>query len=738
MKLRKFLCLFAMALSVFVFSGCGGSSNRKIVRDNTDSPDRYKKLEAGNALLIEEGSPTFENIFVYKSGDATGENYDKDGNNAAILVRNGATPTFTKATISSDAKGANAVFSYGGNLGISSIHSSATGDGTKILIQNSQIDTYGNNSGGIMVTGGGRIEARSLNINTYGQSSAAIRSDQGGGEIIVEKGTYTTNGQGSPAIYSTADITVTEADLEATSSQGVVIEGNNSVNLDLVNVTANHKTLNGQDSTHQAVLIYQSGSGDASEGKATFTMKNGTIDNAIGDIFCVTNTDAEINLTDISITNKDSSGNFLRAEAQKWGRYGGNGGKVALNAINQAINGNIVVDDKSSLTMTLNEGSNFRGTITTGKTGKTEIFLDADSTWTLTGDSKVTVLSGDGAKAVNYGVYSLDIDNYSYNASIPYDPDVTVSRDISATEARSGYHAIVHDTGSYCYDNVIVTKTGDLEESEAAYNYGANAAVLSSGDSSIILKSSTITSNAAYASAVFANGGKITIFDGEITTTGNNSDGLTAANGGNITASKPKITTSGTSSAGMRMINGGEIKLTGGTVESEQGVVVDGGNTVTLKDVTLTANQAILISGDAKKGTATLNIEGGSISAEDGDSISVKNSTCTINISDKATITQKSGHYLLNVSNTTDKKVTLNIAEGQTVQGDIAVNSDAILDINLKRNAIFIGTINSKNAGTITLNFTEGSKVTLTGESHVYTTSGPAQVDGGYTLFKTI
>lgn len=37
-----------------------------------------------------------------------------------------------------------------------------------------------------------------------------------------------TNGTGSPAIYSTADITAKNATLKANSSEGVVVEGKNS------------------------------------------------------------------------------------------------------------------------------------------------------------------------------------------------------------------------------------------------------------------------------------------------------------------------------------------------------------------------------------------------------------------------------------------------------------------------------------------------------------------------------
>ena len=62
-----------------------------------------------------------------------------------------------------------------------------------------------------MTTGGGITKAYNLDVTTSGQSSAAIRTDRGGGVVTVDGGTYTSNGLGSPAIYSTADITVSNA-----------------------------------------------------------------------------------------------------------------------------------------------------------------------------------------------------------------------------------------------------------------------------------------------------------------------------------------------------------------------------------------------------------------------------------------------------------------------------------------------------------------------------------------------
>ena len=48
-----------------------------------------------------------------------------------------------------------------------------------------------------------------------------IRSDRGGGTMVVDGGSYTSNGEGSPAVkYRTADIAVKDATLTANGSVG--------------------------------------------------------------------------------------------------------------------------------------------------------------------------------------------------------------------------------------------------------------------------------------------------------------------------------------------------------------------------------------------------------------------------------------------------------------------------------------------------------------------------------------
>ena len=367
------------------------SSAKEITSNEEITSGEYSSSNADeNAISVSKATSTLSNITVNKTGDSDGgDNTSFYGTNSAIIAKDGATLTIKNANITTNATGANAVFSYGG----SATTNNSSSDNTTINISDSTITTYKDNSGGIMTTGGGITNATNLNITTSGTSSAAIRSDRGGGTVTVNKGTYKTTGKGSPAIYSTANIIVKNATLISTASEGVVIEGKNSVTLENVDLTDTNNTLNGQSTTYKNIFLYQSMSGDAADGTATFTSKNSKITTNVGDSIYVTNTTATINLENNTIINNDSTGNFLRIQKDSWGNSGSNGGDVTLNFTNQTVEGNIVVDSISKLTFNLTNSSSYTGTINNANAGEVNITLDKTSTLTLTGDTYIKSLT---------------------------------------------------------------------------------------------------------------------------------------------------------------------------------------------------------------------------------------------------------------------------------------------------------------------------------------------------------
>ena len=353
-----------------------------------------------SALIVNtDEDVTLTDITVSKTGSSNGgDNCNFFGLNAALLVMGGSTTTITGATITSEADGANGVFSYGGNGG----QNGASGDGTTVVISDSTIATTGNGSGGIMTTGGGVTYANNLTVETSGGSSAPIRTDRGGGTVVVDGGSYTSNGLGSPAIYSTADITVSNVTLTSNLSEGVCIEGMNSITLIDCDMTANNTQCNGNATFLDTIMIYQSMSGDADSGTSSFTMTGGSLTSLNGHMFHVTNTHAVITLTGVKLVNEGSD-ILLSVCDDGWN---GASNIAELNAVGQALTGTILVGDNSTLTLSLTEGSSFEGTFSgeiinskgdtvSTEVGNVSVTLDETSTWTLTADTYVTEFNGD-------------------------------------------------------------------------------------------------------------------------------------------------------------------------------------------------------------------------------------------------------------------------------------------------------------------------------------------------------
>ena len=391
--------------------GPGGNSNSSNVThsgattfssDTEESNKTYSSSTAEqNALLVSGGTITINSCTVNKTGSPSShsDNYDFYGTNAAIFVNNGATLNIKGGTITTDASYGNGVFSYGTGV---------------INISDATINTSSNNSGGVMVTGGGTLTANSCTVKTQGNSSAAIRSDRGGGTLTVNKGTYETNGTGSPVIYSTADIIVNDAKLTANVSEGVVVEGKNSVTLNNVTMEATNTKLNGNSETYKSIFIYQSMSGDADVGTSTFTAKDSNITNNKGEIIFVTNTNTVITLENNTITNNDSDGAFLKATTAKWGTSGSNGGNVTLNMTNQKVAGDFIIDNISTLALTMKSGSVIVGAVDKENQAKNvTLTISSDSVLSLTADTYLDSLTNDdntNSNIYSNGKYKLYVD----------------------------------------------------------------------------------------------------------------------------------------------------------------------------------------------------------------------------------------------------------------------------------------------------------------------------------------
>lgn len=312
------------------------------------------------------------------------------GVGAAVLNTEGITYV-SGGSVETDAKGAAGLFAYG--------------DGT-VYAADTVIHTTEDTSGGIHAAGGGTFYAWNLTAETDGESSAAVRSDRGGGKMTVDGGSFTTNGTGSPAVYSTADIAVNNASLTANGSEAVCIEGVNALHLYDCSLTGNMADSSQNDCTWN-VILYQSMSGDAEVGNSTFEMNGGTLSAKNGGMFYTTNTESTITLSEVAVTYAEDSEFFLRCTGNQnergWGKSGQNGADCRFTAVSQEMQGDVIWDSISKLDFYITEGSTLTGAVTDDETcagsggdGYCSVYLDAASVWVVTGDSLVTSLDSAG------------------------------------------------------------------------------------------------------------------------------------------------------------------------------------------------------------------------------------------------------------------------------------------------------------------------------------------------------
>ena len=348
---------------------------------------KSKDLESSNAdesvLLAKNGGKiAYINGKLRKiSGDVTNVGQSNFyGLNAAVVASSESSIVLQDVEIESSAEGANAVF--------------ATGKGSLINASNIKVRTSADSSRGLDATYGASITAKNVDISTKGAHCAAFATDRGEGSIFVDGGVASTEGEGSPVIYSTGNITVKNIEGKSSGSEIAVIEGKNSISID-------NCKLSGVGP--QGIMLYQSFSGDANIGTSVFTAKNCNLSTSSkGPFFYIKNTKAKIDIRNTDIKNgsnvliKSSGNNSERG----WGKVGANGGELTFIASNQKLSGDIVCDDISSISLFFNDGTDYTGTIN-ASSATVDISISKKASVTLTADSYVDLLSNDNKKFTN-------------------------------------------------------------------------------------------------------------------------------------------------------------------------------------------------------------------------------------------------------------------------------------------------------------------------------------------------
>ena len=158
-----------------------------------------------NAIHVSQGaSAILKGISVDRESEDSkgGDTSSFYGVGAAILATEG-NAYVGKSSITTDAAGAAGIFAYG--------------EGT-VYTADTTIITQKDTAGGIHAAGGGTLYAWDMNVEINGESSAAIRSDRGGGKMVVDGGSLTAKNGGM--FYTTnTESTITLSDVDITNAE---------------------------------------------------------------------------------------------------------------------------------------------------------------------------------------------------------------------------------------------------------------------------------------------------------------------------------------------------------------------------------------------------------------------------------------------------------------------------------------------------------------------------------------
>jgi hypothetical protein len=369
-----------------------GAGAYTIAADASESKKTYYSEHPDeNALRVENGAIAgVDGARVEKrAGDATSlENVQEYGLNAAVLTRAGAQLLLLNSEITSNALGAGGIYSYGGT----------------VQPENSVVRATGASTYALAASGGGTIRAKESSLSTQGASSPALIAGQQG-QLYLEGGMAATGGEYSPVIIAKGSVNAKNATLRANNAEAMLIDGGSVTLTDCaVSGRMPDSAVAGTLLSPYCVALYQS---RANGSLSSFSMTRGALNVLNGDGFFVTNTGASIYLEGVSLTLGEGR-TLLRVSGNDgtsgWGKAGDNGADCALIAKDQQLNGDVVVDELSSVSLTLRGSSVFTGTVNAANTARAaKVTLEDGTTWSLTDNAYLTSFTGRVSSIVTNG-----------------------------------------------------------------------------------------------------------------------------------------------------------------------------------------------------------------------------------------------------------------------------------------------------------------------------------------------
>ena len=293
---------------------------------------------------------------------------------------------------------------------------------------------------------------------------------------------------------------------------------------------------------------------------------------------------------------------------------------------------------------------------------------------------------GQGGPGGAPGGQSQGVD--SYDAANTYDSDTEVSDTSLESTGTDENAALVSSGANVTFDNVDITRnSSDSTGGDNSSFYGVGAALLAT-DGNAYVKGGTVTTDAAGGAGLFAYGdGTVYAADTTIKTTQDTSGGIHAAGGGKLYAWDLNVETDGESAAAIRSDRGGGTMVVDGgtytsngvgspavyctadiavkdatlTANGSEAVCIEGLNSLHLFNCDLTGNMSDLsqndstwtvilyqsMSGDSEVGNSTFQMDGGTLTSQNGGVFYTTNTESDITLKDVDITYNNDNEYFL-------------------------------------------------------------------------------------------
>lgn len=327
-----------------------------------------------------------ESSLVKENGQSS--DYNKtlsSGLNSAIVISTKATAKFYNSKISTKENYEPALFVGGLN--------------STSIITDTTINTAKDYSPGIIVGENGHSESENIILITNGKASPALLTSHANSKIVIQSSNLETLNSSSPIIDSIGEISFT-------NTTGTTYDSNfANINSGTTDINSSTIIAAGYDSDFIPNCFHLKGNSTLNITQSSLNINSKLPYYNTSTMFLITNNTSTINLskTELNI----GSNQIINIENSN----------LTFNLDNQVINGNIKLDNSSTLTINISNNSSFTGKINNSKNQNIEITLDDTSKLTLTENTYIKSLKNTNKtnSNINFNGYKLYINNQPLN-----------------------------------------------------------------------------------------------------------------------------------------------------------------------------------------------------------------------------------------------------------------------------------------------------------------------------------